>query len=152
MYKLLQAVFLVLWLSACATADGPPFELQPAAADRVTIYAFRTASIVGGANADIVAVNDRFIGRLISGTYAVYRIEPGPVRITRKVGSRLGSGDEGGWGLGAVVGYFDGYLEEAVFEGKAGELYFIRFPHGEMVPRDEALPLMDRLENVTPPR
>lgn len=144
------SLLLVAWLAGCATADGPPFVLKPAVADKVTIYAFRTASIVGGGNSDIVAVNDRFIGRINSGTYSVYRTEPGNIRITRKAGSLFGSGDSGGWGLGAVVGALDGYHEVATFEAKANEIYFVRFSQGEMVARETALKLMDGLEDVTP--
>ena len=142
-------VMMLMFVAACASREGPSFALPAPPADQVTIYAFRTASIVGGGNTDIVAVNDRFIGRLKSGSYAVYRTDPGPIRITRKAGSIFGSGDRGGWGPGAVVGYFDGFIEEAVFDGKANEIYFIRFPQGEMVPREVALPLMNRLEDVT---
>lgn len=138
----------VALLSACAS--GPVFQQESAAADKVTLYAFRTASIVGGGNSDIVAVNDRFIGRLNSGTYAVYRTEPGSVKITRKTGSRLGSGQNLGWGLGGLVGAVDGFVEVASFTGSANQIYFIRFPHGKLVPNDEALEMMDGLKNVTP--
>ncbi len=141
---------LVLLLSACASPKGPPFELQPAAEGKVTIYAFRTASIVGGANSDIVSVNDRFIGRLNSGTYAVYMTEPGKLRVAQKTGSIWGDGESGGWGLGGLVGAIDGFQEIVAFEGEANQIYFVRFPHGEMVPNEEALEMMDRLENVTP--
>ncbi len=145
----LLAVF-ALMLSACASPKGPPFELKPAREGKATIYAFRTASIVGGANSDIVSVNDRFIGRLNSGNYTVYMAEPGKLRVARKTGSIWGEGESGGWGLGGLVGAIDGFQEIVTFEGKANQIYFIRFPHGEMMPNEEALELMDRLENVTP--
>jgi hypothetical protein len=146
----LALIVPVLWLSGCATANGPPFVLQPAVPDQATIYAFRPASIVGGGNSDIVAVNDHFIGRVNSGTYAVYRTDPGMIRITRKAGSLWGSGDQGGWGLGALVGALDGYNEVASFEAKAGGIYFVQFSEGVLVANDEALKLMDGLEDITP--
>jgi hypothetical protein len=146
--KLLIGIIAISYIVGCAS--GPPFQLQPAIKDQVTIYAFRTSSIVGGANSDIVAVNDHFIGRLNSGTYAVYRTEPGLIKITRKTGSRWASGQDSGWGLGGLVGAVDGFVEMTTFTGKANEIYFIRFPHGELVANDEALEMMDGLENVTP--
>lgn len=146
----LALILPVLWLSGCATANGPPFVLKPPVSDQATIYAFRPASIVGGGNSDIVAVNDHFIGRVNSGTYAVYQTDPGMIKITRKAGSLWGSGDKGGWGLGALVGALDGYHEVTSFEAKAGEIYFVQFSEGVPVAKDEALKLMDGLENITP--
>lgn len=138
----------ILLLPACAS--GPAFVPEPAAGNQVTIYAFRTSSIVGGGNSDIVAVNDRFVGRLNSGTYTVYRSEPGTIRITRKTGSILGSGQRVGWGLGGFVGLVDGFIEVASFTGSENQTYFVRFPHGKLVPNDAALEMMDGLKNVTP--
>ncbi|MDH3469104.1 MAG: DUF2846 domain-containing protein [Gammaproteobacteria bacterium] len=148
----LQTLIITVWLlSACASADGPPFSLSPIIDGKTTIYAFRTASIVGGGNSDIVSVNDRFIGRLNSGTYAVYNTEPGELLVKRKTGSIFfGEGESGGWGLGGLVGLIDGFVEVVSFTGNSNQIYFIRFPHGELVPNDEALEMMDRLENVTP--
>lgn len=143
-------VFIALLLTACATPNGPPFTLSPPVEGKVTIYAFRTASIVGGANSDIVSVNDHFIGRLNSGTYAIYHANPGQLVIKRKTGSALGSGQDAGWGLGGLVGAIDGFRELVSFTGKPGQTYFVRFPHGELVPNDKAIVMMDRLENVTP--
>lgn len=142
-------IVLVSLLSACASPDGPPFNLLPADEGKATVYAFRTASIVGGGNSDIVAINDRFIGRLNSGTYAVYKTEPGILRIARKTGSIFGEGQSAGWGLGGLVGAIDGFQEVVTLDGEANQIYFVRFPHGELVPNAEALELMDRLENVT---
>ena len=139
---------LVFVLVGCASA--PPFKPPAASADKVTIYAFRTSSIVGGANSDIVAVNDRFIGRLNSGTYAVYEMGEGDISVSRKAGSILGSGDSAGWGLGGLVGAVDGFREVVRFDGRAGSTYFVRFPHGKLVENNEALELMGGLENVTP--
>ncbi len=144
-------IFLGALLAACASPDGPPFELQPATAGKAVVYAFRTASIVGGGNTDLVTVNERFIGRLTSGSYAVYEADPGPLSIARKAGSIFsGEGETGGWGLGAVIGAIDGYIEVVALEAEAGEIYFVRFPHGELVPNQQALTMMDGLENVTP--
>jgi len=148
--NLLTLTIAVVVLAACATADGPPFNLPLLAKDKATVYAFRTASIVGGGNSDIVSVNDRFIGRLNSGTYAVYQAEPGKLVIKRKAGSILGKGEGLGWGLGGLVGAIDGFVEVEAFTGEAGKLYFVRFPHGELVQNDEALGMMDGLKNVTP--
>jgi hypothetical protein len=149
LFKLPIWIFL-LWLGGCATANGPPFVLKPAVADKATIYAFRPASIVGGGNSDIVAVNNHFIGRVNSGTYSVYQVDPGMVSVTRKAGSLWGSGEEGGWGLGALVGAIDGYIEVARFEAKPNQIYFVQFSEGELVSNEEALKLMDGLEDVTP--
>ena len=143
-------VSLIVFLTGCATASGPPFVMPELPEDMVTIFAFRTASIVGGGNSDIVAVNGRFIGRINSGTYAVHQVEPGPIVVSRKGGSIFGSGENAGWGLSGVVGYLDGFITVAEIDGKAGEVYFIRFSHGDMVDRKEAIPLMDKLERVTP--
>lgn len=143
-------IFIVFLLSACATPNGPPFAFSPPVEGKVAIYAFRTASIVGGANSDIVSVNDHFIGRLNSGTYTVYNANPGKIVVKRKAGSILGSGEDVGWGLGGLVGAIDGFVEVVSFTGKAGQSFFIRFPHGELVSNDEAIVMMDRLENVTP--
>ena len=148
--KLPTLIFIALLLSACATASGPPFNLSPTIDDKATVYAFRTASIVGGANSDIVSINDHFIGRLNSGTYAVYNTEPGELVVKRKTGSIWGEGESGGWGLGGLVGAIDGFIEVETFTGMANHIYFVRFPQGELVPNDEALEMMDRLENVTP--
>lgn len=146
--RLLLLAPVTLLVAACAS--GPPFELLPADSDKVTLYAFRTSSIVGGGNSDIVAVNDRFIGRLNSGTYVVYTAGPGDLSVTRKAGSILGSGDNLGWGLGGLVGALDGFHEVASFTGEPGGIYFVRFPHGKLVPNDEAIGMMDGLENVSP--
>lgn len=151
LFKKLQTLFItVLLLSACATADGPLFSLSPVVSEKSTIYAFRTASIVGGANSDIVSVNDRFIGRLNSGTYAVYYAEPGEQTVKRKTGSIWGEGESGGWGLGGLVGAIDGFVEVVKFRSDPGKIYFVRFPHGELVANDDALEMMDHLENITP--
>jgi len=151
MQGILVLIAAVSLLSACATADGPPFSLSPAVEGKTTIYAFRTASIVGGGNSDIVSVNDRFIGRINSGTYAVYSTEPGVLVVKRKTGSIFfGEGESAGWGLGGLIGAIDGFVEVATFTGKANHIYFVRFPHGALVPNDEAVGMMDRLENVTP--
>lgn len=144
-------LLLVLALSACASPDGPPFELSAATEGKARIYAFRTASIVGGGNSDIVAINGRFIGRLNSGTYSVYEVEPGPVTVSRKGGSIFfGEGEEVGWGLGALSGAIEGYIDLLEFDTEPGRIYFVRFPHGELVANEQALELMDRLEDVTP--
>ncbi len=145
----LLSSFSLLLLTSCATS-GPPFVMQEPPVDQVTIYAFRTSSIVGGGNSDIVAVNDRFVGRINSGTYSVYHTKPGPIVVTRKGGSLFGSGEDAGWGLGGVVGFLDGFHTVAEFTGKAGEVYFVRFSAGELVNNKDALELMDGLENVTP--
>jgi Protein of unknown function (DUF2846) len=146
--RLLLLTAVSILLAACAS--GPPFRMAPADSEKATIYAFRTSSIVGGANSDIVAVNDRFIGRLNSGTYAVYKTGPGELRVTRKAGSILGSGESAGWGLGGLVGAIDGFVEVVNFTGEPGRIYFVRFPHGKLVPNQEAMGMMDGLENVTP--
>ena len=149
--NLIVLIITVSLLSACATADGPPFSLSPVVEGKTTIYAFRTASIVGGGNSDIVSVNDQFIGRLNSGTYAVYNTEPGKLVVKRKTGSIFfGEGESSGWGLGGLVGAIDGFVEVVTFTGEANQIYFVRFSHGELVPNKEALEMMDRLENVTP--
>jgi len=151
--NLLVLVFTISLLSACATANGPAFSLSPVVEGKTTIYAFRTASIVGGGNSDIVSVNDHFIGRINSGTYAVYNTEPGNIVVKRKAGSIFfGKGENSGWGLGALVGAIDGFVEVVTFTGEANKNYFIRFSHGELVPNDEAIEMMDRLENITPKR
>ena len=140
-------------IGGCASPKGPAFEMPPVATDKVTVYAFRPASIVGGGNSDLVAVNGQFIGRVNSGTYAVYETDPGTLLISRKVGSIFFSeGEDAGWGLGAVVGALDGYVEVFATDAAAGEVYFVRFSSGELVPMAEALPLMDGLVDVTPPR
>lgn len=140
----------VLCLVLAGCASGPPFTLPSTADNKVTIYAFRTSSMVGGANSDIVAVNDRFIGRLNSGTYVVYEVEPGPIVVSRKTGSILGKGNKGGWGLGGLVGAVDGFRVVEEFSGTAGEVYFVRFSKGKLVEKDEALERMNGLKNVTP--
>lgn len=140
-----------LALAACASPSGPPFVLKAAVPDQTTIYAFRIASIVGGGNSYLTAVNGKFIGRLDSGTYAVYVTEPGVQRISMKAGSIFfGEGEESGWGLGAFVGAIDGYVDLLEFETEPGNIYFVQIPDGELIPDDQALVLMDRLENVTP--
>lgn len=145
----LASLASILLLASCAS-NGPPFVMQNPSPSFVTIYAFRTSSIVGGGNSDIVAVNDRFIGRINSGTYSVYQTEPGLIVVTRKGGSILGSGDNVGWGLGGLVGIIDGFKKVVEFTGKAGDVYFVRFSHGQLVDKKEALSMMDGLENVTP--
>lgn len=144
----IPVIALVLLLSGCAS--GPAFVMQEPSSEKVTIYAFRTSSMVGGANSDIVAVNDRFIGRLNSGTYVVYEVEPGPIVVSRKTGSLLGKGNKAGWGLGGLVGMVDGFRVIEKFTGRPGEVYFVRFSHGKLVDADEALEKMDGLKNVTP--
>ena len=149
--KVIVVILSVIFvLTGCASA--PAFNPPAASVDKVTIYAFRTSSIVGGANSDIVAVNDQFIGRLNSGTYAVYEMDEGEVSVSRKAGSILGSGDSAGWGLGGLVGAVDGFREVVRFVGRAGSTYFVRFPHGTLVENAQALELMGGLENVTPAR
>ena len=147
LFNTVVAVF-TLFLTSCAS--GPPFVMPPLSANNVTIYAYRPSSIVGGANSDIIAVNDKFIGRLNSGTYTVYETEPGPIKVTRKGGSRLGSGSNAGWGLGGLVGAIDGFHVVAEFQGIAGNAYFIKFSDGKRVSNEKALSEMDGLENVTP--
>jgi len=138
-------------LSACASPGGPPFELQPAISDKVTIYAFRIASIVGGGNSYLTAVNNRFIGRINSGTYAVYVTGPGEKMVSMKAGSIFfGEGEELGFGFTALIGAIDGYVEMLKFDTKPGNIYFVRIPDGELIANDEAIQMMDRLENVTP--
>lgn len=96
--------------------------------------------------------HDKLENRAVnSGTYAVNETNPGALRISRKAGSIFfGEGDDAGWGLGAVVGALDGYIDIVEIDAKVGEVYFVRFSQGELVPMEEALPLMDGLENVTP--
>jgi hypothetical protein len=143
--------FVAAMLAACASPSGPPFVLQPVVPDQTTIYAFRIASIVGGGNSYLTAVNDKFIGRLDSGTYAVYVTEPGRKVVSMRAGSIFfGEGEELGWGLGAFVGAVDGYVEMLEFDTEPGKIYFVQIPDGDLIPNDEALQMMDRLENVTP--
>ena len=132
MNSLIKVITLVLLLAISGCASGPAFVMQDRSKDNVTIYAFRTSSMVGGANSDIVAVNNRFIGRLNSGTYVVYEVEPGPIVVSRKTGSILGKGSKAGWGLGGFVGAVDGFRVVEEFTGKAGEIYFVRFSHGKV--------------------
>ena len=142
---------ICLALSACATPDGPPFVLKPPVTDKTTIYAFRIASIVGGGNAYITAINGKFIGRLDSGTYARYVTKPGKQLVTMKSASIFfGEGEESGWGLGAVVGALDGYIDMLEFDALPGEYYFVQIPDGALIDKDEALEMMDRLEDITP--
>ena len=140
-------IALLATLAGCAS--GPAFVMQQPSTEKVTIYAFRTSSMVGAANSDIVAVNDRFIGRLNSGTYAVYEVDPGPIVVSRKAGSALGKGNKAGWGLGGLVGAVDGFRVVEEFTAKAGEVVFVRFSHGKRVATDKALEKMDGLKNVT---
>ena len=150
MNRLGKTIIIVLLLIFSGCASGPVFVMQEPSKEKVTIYAFRTASMVGGANSDIIAINDRFIGRLNSGTYVVYEVEPGPIVVSRKVGSILGKGNKAGWGLGGLVGAVDGFRVVEEFTGVAGEVYFVRFSHGKLVKIDEALEKMNGLNNVTP--
>lgn len=142
-------VVAALLLSACA--GGPPFQPPPVADAKADIVVFRTSSIVGGANVDIVAVNDVFIARLSSGTYAIHTVEPGTIHVSRRAGSILGSGSNVGYGLGGLVGLLDGFHEVAAFEAEAGRRYYVRFSHGKRVEEKEALKLMDGLERLDPP-
>ncbi len=144
---LISAIFILV--ASCSSTPEAQFVMPALAADKVTIYAFRTSSLVGGANSDIVAVNNQFIGRLNSGTYAVYEVEPGLITVSRKGGSILGRGDKVGWGLGAVVGKVDGFRVVEEFTGQAGDVYFVRFSHGKRVDKTEALEKMSGLKNIT---
>ena len=145
--KIIVAIYC-FFISGCAS--GPDFVMPKLSERKVTIFAFRSSSMVGAANSDIVAVNDRFIGRLNSGTYVVYEAEPGPIVIKRKAGSALGKGDKSGWGLGGLVGAVDGFRTVEEFTGSAGKSYFVRFSRGKLLNSDEALKKMDGLKNVTP--
>lgn len=140
------AAVIMLGLSACA--GGPPFQPPPMTQGTADIVLFRTSSMVGAANADIVAINDRFAARLTSGTYAIQSVAPGSVEVTRKTGSVLGSGSDAGWGLGGLVGAVDGFRPIASFEVEAGKRYYLRFPHGKRVEENEALALMGGLDRV----
>ena len=140
--------FCYFFLSGCAS--GPAFVMPDISDGKVTVFAFRTSSMVGAANSDIVSVNDRFIGRLNSGTYVVYEADPGPIVVKRKAGSALGKGDKSGWGLGGLVGAVDGFSVVEEFTGIAGESYFVRFSHGELVSPEKALEKMNGLKDVTP--
>ena len=139
---------VIFFFAACAS--GPPVELPPPPEGHATIYAFRTSSPVGAANVDIVSANDRFVGRLRSGTWAVLAVPPGPVVVKRKAGSVLGSGQSAGWGLGGLVGAVDGFVSIEEFEAEAGQAYFVRFPHGRRVEATDARLLMRGLDEVTP--
>jgi hypothetical protein len=151
-YKNLFIISLIsMMLVACASPSGPPFELKPAVPEKSTIYAFRIASIVGGGNSYITAINGKFIGRLNSGTYAKYVTQPGNQLVAMKAASIFfGEGEESGWGLGAVVGALDGYVDMLKFNAAPGEIYFVQIPQGELIDNDAALEMMDRLEDVTP--
>jgi hypothetical protein len=130
------AIFLsFLILSGCAS--GPAFVMPTLAEKKVTIFAFRPSSMVGAANSDIVLVNDRFIGRLNSGTYVIYQTEPGPIVVKRKAGSALGKGGKAG--LGGLVGAVDGFRVVEEFTGVAGEHYLVKFSSGKLVASDKAL-------------
>ena len=144
----IAAVLALLLLSGCAS--GPPFEGPPAPDGQAWIYAFRTSSMVGAANVDIVTVNERFVGRLSSGTWARIAVDPGPVVVARKAGSVLGSGQSAGWGLGGLVGAVDGFIVVEEFVAEPGQTYFVRFPHGERVAPDRARDWMRGLDDVTP--
>ena len=149
--KLFITSIVCMILVACASPSGPPFELKPAVQDKATIYAFRIASIVGGGNSYITAINGKFIGRLNSGTYARYLTNPGKQVVAMKGASIFfGKGEELGWGLGAVVGAIDGYIDMLEFEADPGEIYFVQIPEGDLIEKDKALRMMDRLENITP--
>lgn len=149
--KLFLIACISTLLTSCASPSGPPFELQPVVSDKVTIYAFRIASIVGGGNSYLTAVNNRFIGRINSGTYSVFVTEPGEKKISMKAGSIFfGKGENLGYGFTALIGAIDGYVEMLKFDTRPGNIYFVRIPDGELVAHDEAIQMMDRLENVTP--
>ncbi len=149
--SLFTVILMASMLAACASPSGPPFVLKPAVPEQSTIYAFRIASIVGGGNSYLTAVNGKFIGRLNSGTYSRYVTEPGNKVVAMKAGSIFfGEGEELGWGLGALVGAIDGYVDMVEFEAKPGGIYFVQIPDGELIDNVEALELMDRLENITP--
>jgi hypothetical protein len=49
------------------------------------------------------------------------------------------------------VGALEGFYEVVSFAGSGSQIYFVRFPDGEIVPNEKALEMMDGLENVTPP-
>ena len=75
----------------------------------------------------------------------------GKFRVKRKNGSSIfGEGESGGWGLGWLVGAIDGFQDIVTISGKTNDIYFVRFPHGELVSNSEALKMMDGLNNVTP--
>lgn len=151
MNYLVKTLTVTVFLIISGCASGPDFVMQDPSTEMATIYAFRTSSMVGAANSDIVAVNDKFIGRLNSGTYVMYEVSPGPVVISRKAGSVLGKGNKAGWGLGGLVGAVDGFIVVEEFTAAAGEVYFVRFSHGKLVERTKALEKMNGLKNVTPP-
>lgn len=143
--------FICIMLTACASPSGPPFVLKPAVPEKATIYAFRIASIVGGGNSYITAINGKFIGRLNSGTYTRYLTKSGKQTVAMKGASIFfGKGEELGWGLGAVIGAIDGYIDMLEFEAEPGEIYFVQIPEGELIDNDIALEMVDRLEDVTP--
>lgn len=142
---------LCMMLTACASPDGPPFVLKPAVPEKVTIYAFRIASIVGGGNSYITAINGKFIGRLNSGTYTRHITNPGKQVVAMKGASIFfGEGEDLGWGMGALIGAIDGYVDMLEFNAEPGEIYFVQIPEGDLVDKDEALEKIDRLENITP--
>lgn len=36
------------------------------------------------------------------------------------------------------------------FDAKPGGVYFVQIPDGDLIDKEEALEMMDRLENITP--
>ncbi|MEM9176240.1 MAG: hypothetical protein AAGC67_13520 [Myxococcota bacterium] len=137
-------------LATTSCASGPPFAVPSAPEGQAWVFAFRTSSMVGAANVDIVAANARFVGRLRSGTWAAIAVDPGPVVVSRKAGSVLGSGQGVGFGLGGLVGAVDGFVVVEEFVAEPGHAYFVRFPHGKRVEPERARELMSGLDDVTP--
>jgi len=132
----LSGIAINVMLAACTSILFQP--AQPKA-DSALLYLYRTSSMVGAANHEIAAVNGKPVAEMESGSYFVLDIPPGKTMITRKAASALFGSY---WGLGALVGAIDGFVETEQFEAKAGQRYFVRFPSGELE-KDETDALED---------
>jgi Protein of unknown function (DUF2846) len=134
-----RGTILVLVLVAWGCASGPSFQPAQPKSDMALLYLYRTSSMVGAANHEIAAVNGKPVAEMESGSYFMMDLPVGETVITRKAASALFGSS---WGLGALVGALDGFVETEQFEAYAGRRYFVRFPSGELE-KDEAEALDD---------
>jgi hypothetical protein len=142
---LLGSLILCLGFLAACSAGGPRFTAPAAPSDKAVVYVFRPSSVVGGANTDLIAFNDKPVAVLDNGEYIPVEVDPGPVKVSFRqklpwiaLSFRL-------------LQEIGGYSEMLTIDAQPGKTYFLELSQVELVGAERAASRIGGMTQVPPP-